>query len=272
MRLGVSSYAFGWAVGVPGREPETPFTERHLLAFARAHGLGEAQIGDHIPLHTFEPARLQALRADAALPAAPVALEIGARGLTGTHLAHYLELAAFLGADLLRFVIDGPGYEPAAEDVVALLRAFIPRLEAGGVTLGLENHDRFPARVLRGIVERTDSPRVGICLDTANSLGAGEGLGEVLRELAPITVNLHVKDFVIRRVPHAMGFVVEGRPAGRGMLEVAALRDAIAPHGRCRTAILETWTPPEADLASTLAKERAWAEESIAYLKPLFAS
>lgn len=271
MRLGVSSYAFGWAVGVPGREPVAPFTERQLLAFARAHGLGVVQIGDHIPLHTFEPARLQALRADAAQIDASVALEIGARGLTGTHLARYLELAAFLGARLLRFVIDAPGYEPSADEVVALLQTFRQRLESSGVTLALENHDRFPARALREIVERTDSPGVGICLDTANSLGAGEGIGEVLRELAPFTVNLHVKDFAIRRVPHAMGFVVEGRPAGRGMLDVAALRDAVARHGRCSTAILETWTPPEPDLASTIAKERAWAEESIAYLKPLFA-
>jgi sugar phosphate isomerase/epimerase len=271
MRLGVSSYAFGWAVGVAGRQPEVPFTERDLLDFARTHGLGVVQIGDHLPLHTFTSARLEELR-DAAQTGAVVELEIGARGLTEPHLARYVELARLLRARLLRFVIDGPGYEPTAHDVAALLRVFRPRLEDSGITLGLENHDRFPSRVMREIVEQTDSACVGICLDTANSLGAGEGLAEVLRELAPFTVNLHVKDFAIRRLPHAMGFTVEGRPAGRGLLDVAALRDALAPHGRCRTAILETWTPPESDLTATLAKERAWAEESIAYLKPLFAS
>ena len=271
MRLGVSSYAFGWAVGVAGREPAAPLTEHSLLAFARAQGLGLVQIGDHIPLHGFAPDRLTALRDAAAESGAPVELEIGARGLTERHLARYIELARFLRVRLIRFVIDGPGYEPPAEDVTALLRASLPLLEGDDLILGLENHDRFPARLLREIVERTGSSRVGICLDTVNSLGAGEGLAEVLRELAPLTVNLHVKDFAIRRLPHAMGFTVEGRPAGHGMLDVAALRDTLAPHGRCRTAILETWTPPESDLTATLAKERAWAEAGIAYLKPLFA-
>ncbi|MGH7956941.1 MAG: hypothetical protein ACREH8_08005, partial [Opitutaceae bacterium] len=65
---------------------------------------------------------------------------------------------------------------------------------------------------------------------------------ETLRIRAPHTVNLHVKDFAITGVPCAMGFTVTGRPAGRGMLDVAAVRDAVAVHGRCRTAILETWT------------------------------
>jgi sugar phosphate isomerase/epimerase len=271
MRLGVSSYAFGWAVGVPGREPDVPFTERDLLDFARRHGLGVVQIGDHIPLHAFAPARLEELRDAAAQAGAGIELEIGARGLTEPHLARYIELAGILRARLIRFVIDGPDHKPTAREVIALLRAFRPRLEDGGVTLGLENHDRFPARVLREIVERSESPGVGICLDTANSFGAGEGLAEVLRELAPLTVNLHVKDFTIRRLPYAMGFTMEGRPAGRGMLDVTVLCDALAPHGRCRTAVLETWTPPEPDLTTTLAKERAWTEESIAYLKPRFA-
>ena len=96
-------------------------------------------------------------------------------------------------------------------------------------------------------------------------------MGHVLDQLGPLAVNLHVKDFAVSRVPYAMGFNVTGRPAGRGMLDVPALRDTIAAHGRCRSAVLETWTPPEPALADTLAKERRWAEESIVYLKPLFA-
>ena len=43
---------------------------------------------------------------------------------------------------------------------------------------------------------------------------------EVTRALAPHTLNLHLKDFTVRRVSHMMGFVVEGTPAGQGMLDV----------------------------------------------------
>jgi hypothetical protein len=35
MRLGISSYPFSRDVGAPGHEPESRFTERELLGFAR---------------------------------------------------------------------------------------------------------------------------------------------------------------------------------------------------------------------------------------------
>lgn len=269
MQLGVSSYAFGWAVGVAGFPPAQPFTEDDLLAFARGHDLRLVQVGDHVPLYTFDAPRRARLRTSAA--AAGIALETGARGLTAGHLANYIRLSRELDARLLRFVIDGPGYEPAPDAVVDLVCDALPLLREANLTLGLENHDRFPARTLRRMIEQVASDRVGICLDTANSLGAGEGLATVLEQLAPYTVNLHIKDFAITRVPYAMGFTVSGRPAGQGMLDVPALRDEVARHGRCRTAILETWVPPEPELAQTIAKERRWAESSIAYLRPLFA-
>lgn len=268
MELGISSYAFGWAVGVPGYPPPSPFSEHDLLEFARRFDLHTVQFGDHIPLHTFPAPRLAALR-NAALTA-HITLEIGARGLTAEHLNRYVSLARELDAPLVRFVIDGPEYEPATDDVVAIVRDALPLLASANVTLGIENHDRLSARTLRGMIEKIGSAHVGICLDTANSFGAGEGLGHVLDQLAPHTVNLHVKDFLIVRVPYAMGFTITGRPAGQGMLDVAALRDAVALHGRCRNAILETWTPPEPAIGATIEKERRWAEESVTYLKTRF--
>lgn len=270
MLLGVSSYAFGWRVGVPGHPPPTPYDELTLLAYAREHGLGVVQFGDHVSLPTFEPARLEKLRHSAEHGPERIELEIGGRGLTAPHLARYIAIARVLGARLLRFVVDSPGYEPAPAEITHLLSEAVPELERAGLTLGIENHDRLDARTLRAIMEHVGHPRVGICLDTANSLGAGEGLEHVVEQLGPHTVNLHLKDFAITRLPHAMGFLIEGRPAGRGRLDVPALRSRLAHHGRCRTAILETWTPPESRLVDTLVKEREWADASLAFLKPLF--
>jgi sugar phosphate isomerase/epimerase len=150
-----------------------------------------------------------------------------------------------------------------------VLREVAPLLD--GIQLGIENHDRFPARTLRSMIEAAGSDRIGICLDTANSLGAAEGLETIVSVLGSLTLNLHLKDFCIARVPHLMGFTVEGRPAGGGMLDVRWLLDQLAPFGRCETAILELWTPPESDIAQTVAKEEAWAAESVAFLKPFFA-
>jgi sugar phosphate isomerase/epimerase len=120
------------------------------------------------------------------------------------------------------------------------------------------------------MIEQAGSERIGICLDTANSLGAGEGLETVLDQLGPLTVNLHVKDFAITRVPSAMGFLVEGRPAGEGLLDLPALLKTLRRHGRCRSAVLETWTPRPTEIRAAIRLERRWTLRGLANLRPLF--
>lgn len=267
MRLGLSSYTYGWAVGTRRHPPARPLDELGLLDLCREHGLKLLQVGDNLPLHNFDSGRLARFLDRA--KADGVKLEVGARRLTVDRVAMYVALARQAGARLLRFVIDDTGYEPTPAEVIAVLRETAPLLD--GLTLGLENHDRFPARILREIVEAIGDEHLGICLDTANSMGAGEGLETVLRELGPHTVNLHLKDFRIRRVHHLMGFTVEGRPTGSGALDIPALLAELRPFGRCTTAVLELWTPPEPDPEATIAKEAAWARQSLEFLKPLFA-
>ncbi len=265
MQLGISTYTYGWAVGVPGDRPEKPLDEQALLDRANAFGTRLIQFGDNWPLHELPDERLKALhqRADRE----GIRLEIGARGLTDAHLEQYITLAQRLNTRLLRFVIDGPNYTPSLNDIASLLRQVVPMLEQANVTLGLENHDRLVACEFAEIVERVGSSHVGICLDSVNSMGAGEGLAEVVRTLAPYTVNLHLKDFGIRRLPYLMGFQIDGRPAGQGMLNVPWLVEQVEEFGRCQTAVLEQWVVPENDRATTIAKEAAWAEESMRYLK-----
>jgi len=267
MKLGFSSYTFGWAVGVPGHTPLCPLDEQGLLDRCAAQGVKLLQVGDNLPLHTFDDARLHCFAERAARDG--IQIEVGARGLTLARVVQYAAIARRLGATLIRLVIDDTDYHPEPETVVKLLLDSVPLLS--GLTLGLENHDRFPAATMRGIIEGAGSDRIGVCLDTANSLGAGEGIEHVVATLAPLTVNLHIKDFAIERLPWLMGFTVTGRPAGGGMLDLPALLRQLAPHGRCASAILELWTPPESALESTIAKEARWAQQSLEYLKPLFA-
>ena len=266
MKLGLSSYTFGWAVGVRGHKPARALDEHGLLDHCRAHGVKLLQIGDNLPLHEFTAERLDHLAERAASDG--VQLEVGARRLTLDRVEVYAGLARCVGANLLRFVIDDTDYHPAPEAVSQVLRQALPLLH--GLTLGLENHDRFPALTLRQMIEAVGGDRIGVCLDTANSLGAGEGLDTVVTTLAPLTVNLHIKDFRIERAPHLMGFTVSGRPAGSGFLDVPRLLQQLAPFRRCSTAVLELWTPPEARLEKTVAKEAAWAVQSLHYLKPFF--
>ncbi len=139
------------------------------------------------------------------------------------------------------------------------------------MTVALENHDRFTTATLRHIVESVASSHVGVCLDTANSLGAGEGLAAVTEALAPLTVNLHVKDVAISRLPHQMGFLVEGRPHGAGQLPIQNTLDRVRETGRCRSVVLEAWTTPSALIEDTIRAEIDAARSSIELLKRMVA-
>ncbi|MEE8217939.1 MAG: sugar phosphate isomerase/epimerase, partial [Vicinamibacteria bacterium] len=50
MRLGIGTYTYTWAVGVPGYLPETPVTAADLVKAANAAGLRCVQIADNLPL------------------------------------------------------------------------------------------------------------------------------------------------------------------------------------------------------------------------------
>jgi len=85
--------------------------------------------------------------------------------------------------------------------------------------------------------------------------------------LGPWAVNLHLKDFVVRRASHNLGFAIKGRPAGQGQLDIPWVLQRLRELGRDPNAILELWTPPEGTLAQTIAKENAWAAASVESLR-----
>ena len=265
MVLGISSFTYGWAFSVNGI-PER-LNEQDLVAKTIEFELKCLQIGDNVPLHTFTPERLSALRH--AKNKNNIRLEVGARGLTEEHLHRYLDIAASLQSPLLRFVIDENKYEPELKTITPILKNILPHLKKHNITLGIENHDRFKAVELRNMMDAISDHNVGICLDTVNSVGAGEGLEWVTDVLAPYTVNLHIKDFSIMRFSHNMGFTVAGAPAGKGMLDLPRIMEKLSKHKRCQSAVLEQWVIPEKELVETIQKEKQWAIEGIKYLKRL---
>jgi 3-oxoisoapionate decarboxylase len=270
MRLGISSYTYTWAIGVKGNLPDNPLNAIGLIDKASALGVKCVQIADNLPLHSLSSEELDALYNYS--ERLGVAIEVGKRGLTPENLSTYLALATKFKSPILRVVVDGTGYHPHEDDCVAIIKDFLPELKERNIILAIENHDRFTARTFRSIVERINSDRVGICLDSVNSIGAGEGIETVVEILGPLTVNLHIKDYTARRVYHMMGFTIEGTPAGQGMLPIEWMLEKLSIYNRCQSGILELWTPPEDHISKTVAKEDKWAVESIAYLRKLISA
>jgi 3-oxoisoapionate decarboxylase len=268
VRLGISSYTFVWGIGVPGYPlPPEPMTPQGLLEQALALGVSVVQFADNLPLDRLADADLAALRQYA--ERRQIDVEIGTCGIDPANLDSHLRLAQFFKSPIVRVVLDTADRRPTPDEVVTTLGCVLPAFERAGVCLAIENHDRFRSATLADILDRLDSPCAGICLDTANSLGCLETVETVLEVLGPRTVNLHIKDFEILRPRHQKGFIIEGRPAGSGRLDIPRVLERLRTLGRDPNAILELWPSPEADSAAAAAKEAIWAAESVSYLRRL---
>ncbi|HWR50738.1 MAG TPA: sugar phosphate isomerase/epimerase family protein [Bryobacteraceae bacterium] len=256
MKLGIGTYAYTWSMGLPGAMPERPMTGLDLLAKARELGVRVVQFG---PNYNYEP------ELDAIIERARewgIELEIGTKGIEPDHLRKWIGVAKRAGSTLLRSLP-----ECVDAELVAKLKCIEPELRAAGVRLALENHSLTPAEDLARALDAVGSPWVGVALDTVNSLAIPEDTERVARTLAPYTICLHVKDFQVARIWHMMGFTVEGRPAGKGQLNVPWLLEMLQKAGAAPNAILELWPPQQQTLEQTIALEHAWAAESIQYLR-----
>src|SRR5437763_1237195 len=138
MRLGIGSYTYGWAVGIPGYPPPCPLTHIELLERAAGLGVHVVQIGDNLPLERLSDKEVAALSAHASRLG--IDLETGARGIGPAHLCGQLEIAALLRSRILRLVIDTATHRPSPDEAIDTLRALTPLFERAGVCLAIENH------------------------------------------------------------------------------------------------------------------------------------
>jgi len=266
MRLGIGSYAFPWAIGVPGYpSPKKPLDAMGLLQRAKALAVDVVQICDNLPLHNAKEGELYELR-DTANDNG-IRIQIGTRGVRPDHLLIYLEIAKLLDAEILRTTIHSPDLKPTVERAKSSIMEVLPKFAGAGISIALENHESYRSWELANLVKGIHNPYIGICLDTVNSFGALEGPEQTITELAPYALSLHVKDFDVVRVGNQMGFMIVGRPAGEGRLDIGWLFDQVLKEGKEPDAILELWTPFSDDVENTIHKEEEWASRSIRFLR-----
>lgn len=265
-RLGISTFSYPYAVGLDGFEPEKRADAFALVDQAVKLQVPILQIADNYPLHLLTEQRLEQL--DRYAMERQITLEVGTRGISRKNLITYVHIAEKLHARLLRVVIDAKGDEPSAEESVARIRPILPVLREKNILLGIENHDRFSSHVFAEIVKKLDSPYVGIVLDTVNSFACEENTDQVLNELASYTVNFHMKDFHIERVPGAMGLLVTGTIAGEGRLNFPGIIERLRKEAKTDfSTIIELWMQPEKSIKKTLEKENRWVEQSVSNIK-----
>lgn len=268
MQIGIGTYALAWSIGVPDSEPLNQMNIFEFLEFVHQKGISLVQIADNMPLHKYSEGDLEQIHSKS--QEMGIKVEVGTRGLTPDSIKKYLDIASYLKSDILRVVIDTQDFSPEINEINRIIDILLPELNQRSIKLAIENHDRFKSQQFRDIIHHADSDLVGICLDSVNSIGADEGFDSVFETLAPYTINLHLKDYMIRRKSHMMGFDIYGTPAGQGMMPIKKILKTLKMYGKTESIILELWPPPEDTIQGTIEKEKQWVDESIAYLNSLF--
>jgi sugar phosphate isomerase/epimerase len=249
-----------------GREakPAQPMTAMGLLAPARARDVRMVQYGPNLPLAALPESELAALVDQGA--AWGVEFELGTRGLETDHLTRQAALSKRIGSKLIRTIPEIGGGPVDYKAIPAYLKAILPVLEKENLKLGLEN-GKIPAKELAWALDQVPSPHIGVVLDTVNSMAVPEGWKYVAEVLAPYTICLHHKEFIVQRVWHMMGFTVQGLPAGKGQVDTPWMLETLDKAGAVYNVILEVWPPEQGTLQATIDLEDQWVRESIPYLR-----
>ena len=268
-KIGISSFSYCFACGSrSGHRPEHCMTPFELIDKAVSVGAEAVQFGDNMPLERYDRDELARIREYA--EARGIELEAGMRKATPERLREYIDITHAIGARVLRLITDGPDFRPGLEEFCGILSSVTSRLEATGVILGIENHDRFSVREYAEMVQKVGHPQIGLTVDTVNSMSIEEPVSEVLKYMAPYCVCLHVKDYVIRRYNGGGGLKITGACPGTGRLDIRhCCEECMSRSDRDFNIILEAWMEPCETLEETLKTEDEWVRAGIALLKTI---
>jgi sugar phosphate isomerase/epimerase len=264
-RLGITSFAYDWAISEPGSGSEK-LTAFQLIEKAAQHELEIVQICENLPINLLDADELVGLKRFA--HSQGVCLELGMSGLGPDHLASSLDLACRLDVRLLR-VVPWSGSQIrrpiSGTQVFQALEPFLPTCRKEGITLAIENYFDLPDDDLASMLEQAANTNLGVCLDTANSTGLLSKPLDTARILAPFVVSVHLKDFVVLKPKQ--GYRIFGAPLGKGWLNLEAILEIINRANRNVHYLIEHWIIRDNSIESILETEEQWVTESIAFAR-----
>lgn len=254
--IGATSYVYRYLLS----DVHTAPSMRELIRMARAAGLDRFQICENARPLELPASRWKELQTEAA----GIGLEIslGAMTIDPAVVFACLDRSEAIGASALRLVL-----ETAAEGglsigrIRALLDRLLPRLEASGIRLAIENHFAIPSRTLAAAAAPYPPELVGFCLDAANSLRNFEHWESVFEFLGNRAFCYHLKDY--RITGSNVGFAVSGAPFGEGEIGAEALVARVVEASPHAPIYLENWTPSSGDRITDIVADAAWLDRSI---------
>lgn len=267
MKLGLGSYAFRWSIGIKDLQPQTPMTAMEVLEIARSHGLKLVQYADNLPLDRLTPDEHLALKARA--DSYGMGLELGTQSFDAGELARYIPIGKRIGSKILRVALDAEDASIPVPELAAQIRDLLPDGKRAGLRFAIENHFNYPSPRMVELLDAVADDALGVCLDVANSICAGEWPMTTVRMLAPYAINLHLKDYQITPDPYGVGFRIHGTPLGEGRAEIGEILECLSHCPDDMSVILEHWLPQTSDMEATRRMEHEWLGRTVAAAKRL---
>jgi sugar phosphate isomerase/epimerase len=264
MKIGMTSYAYRWALKEECEHNSTLQVIINILEKASVLGLEVLQICENVDLEmSYEDYEILRKAADDV----GMALELGFAGMDRAIIQKHIKIADFLGAHLIR------GYPVVRESkkrLIGKIKHFLPSLKDRGLVIALENSSRclYSSSQLKEIFKSVNDESFGACIDVANSLGILEKPFETVNTLSPYAVSIHLKDFVFRRNTFG-GFTIMGVPLGKGMLDIKGVLNAIEKTGRTPNILLEQWIGRRKKVKETIKEEDRCVKESLEHLNSI---
>ena len=197
-------------------------------------------------------------------------IEYGTTGIEAQHLLEQLRIAHQLGSPILRTYM---GFNPReVKDVKQEVAYALTQLELVkgyaqecGIKIAIENHCDLKATELLELVQKADSPYIGVCVDLGNFMIHLENPTESVKLLAPYIYSTHFKDYASEMMN--WGFKTFGVPLGKGSIDLEAILDILINESGLESIMLELPVEKEDSEDSTLQKEDDCVKESVEYAR-----
>jgi 3-oxoisoapionate decarboxylase len=259
MKIGTTTFGFRYSFLDPANSPQLA----EVIRQAREAGVERLQVCENTRPLAMSKSEWQEARRCAA--DVGVDIQLGCKTLRAETVERYLHLAQDLGCSQLRIVMEEPPEHATRENVAALLEVIVPRMQALGIRLAVENHFDIASALLRELVSIYPPEAVGFCVDTANSLRSIESPREVFDLLGERAYCYHLKDY--RVVGSLISFSVVGAPLGEGDLDLDGCLRTILKREPVPPLFVETWTPTEDNQERDIEVEADWLRRSVGNLR-----
>lgn len=159
----------------------------------------------------------------------PDGLEGGKNEAEYKEMIKSFEAAKNMGAEVMRVVgsslmfVKEP-HQPQIDRLVKMFKEAIPVAEDYGIKMAVENHIDFTSDEILQLLERVDSPYLGLNFDTGNFLRLLDDPIKGMEKLAKYTYATHIKDLKVQRgITPDTWYFFSSTPVGDGYVNNRAL-------------------------------------------------